>query len=219
MSITDFASLKEAVQKYCFRSDTAFSNRIEDFIASAESRIYNGVGDEADPMYSEPLRCDKISTSTTVTMTSGSGTVPTDCLEIRLLHRDSDTIGLDYLSPDHFYRRSSHSDGGNPRWYTVEGSTIKTAPGGYDGDLNIVYYAKPTGISSSSPTNDVLTAFPELYLHATLFEAFSFTQHGEAAGGWLGRYRSTVSGINRSMKGTRHGGGKLVARPRYRIGS
>ncbi len=220
MAIEDFASLRTAVLQKCHREkSTQFSNLVEGFIADAEERIYNGVGDDADPLFTEALRCSEISSSTTLAVTSGLATVPADSLEIRLLHRDSDTVGMDYLSPDHFHMRLAYADSGQPRWYTIEGTTIRTAPGGFTGNINIVYYAKPAGISSSNTTNAVLTAYPTLYLAATCFEAFTHTQDGEAAGGWLARYRSVVSGINRKAKGNRHGGGKTTSRPRMRIGS
>jgi hypothetical protein len=218
MAITDWASLKAAVQNEAARTDTTFSNKIEDFVSRAEERIYHGVGNDGDPLYSAALRSNVMSTATTVSITSGSGPVPSSCLGIRVLDRDGDRIGLDYLSPEELRRRNEISSSGNPRWYSVEGASIKTAPDGYTGNLNILYFAKPTGISASNTTNAVLTAHPSIYLHATLYAAFKWLRDQAMAGDHLSELRAIISGINASETAVRHGGGKLTAKPRRVIG-
>ena len=218
MAITDWATLKAAVQLYCARSDTTFGNAVGDFVSQAEDRIYNGVGEKGDPLYSEPLRSDAMVTRSTISMTSGEGTIPSSSLGVRTLSRLSDMVGLDPLSPDAFERRLAVPDTGNPRWYVVEGTNIRTAPSGYTGDFRILYYAKPTGISSSNTTNAVLTAHPNIYLFGTLFHAFTFLQNCDAANGHLQHFRSLVSGANRTQKANRRAG-KTQSRARVRIGS
>jgi hypothetical protein len=214
MAITDYDSLIAAVKVYAARSDTTFGNQIETFIGLAEDRIYNGVGDERDQLYSPAVRVKEMSATGTVTITASAGTVPSGSLGIRRLSRTSDVVGLDYMAPDAFAVRQANPDTGNPRWYTVEGTQINVAPAGWDGTLNITYYLRPDGITSSNEQNAVLTNYPNLYLGATLFEAFSFLKDGESALAWLMRYRATASGVNRSAAATRHGGGKLRSQPR-----
>lgn len=171
-----------------------------------------------DPMYSEPLRSDEMLTETTIAMTSGSGSIPADCLAVRRLDRDSDTVGISPLSPDAFAMRTAHSDSGSIRWYTVEGRTLKTAPGGYTGNLNILYYARPAGITESNTTNVVLTARPMLYLYATLVEGFNFMNADDKAQKSLGLLRSLLSGVNRTAIAIEYGGGKKSTKPRsYRV--
>lgn len=218
MSITDFDSLSASIKQWCARTqDQTFNNQIETFISFAEERIWNGVGDVRDPMYSPALRVKEMSVLTTVTMASSAGTIPDGSLGIRRLSRTGDTIGLEYLAPDAFARRYAVSDTGQPLFYTIEGSQLRVAPAGWAGDLNLLHYAKPAGISSSNPTNDMLTAYPLLYLSASLFEAFSFIRNGDMASSWLAKYRSQASGINRSASKVRHGGGKLKSQPRIAI--
>ena len=217
MAITDFATLKAKVQADCARTDTTFGNQVEDFISLAEDRIFNGVGDLNDPLYSEPLRSDEMVTRSTIAFTDGEGTIPADSVGVRSLSRESDRIGLEPLSVDAFELRLASGDGGNPRWYTIEGNTIRTAPGGYTGNLRILYYARPSGITSSNTTNVVLTARPSIYLAATLFEAFSFMRDAVAQS-HLARFRSSVSGANRTQRANRRGG-KTIARARVSIGS
>lgn len=214
MAISDYDSLVTEVQVYCARSDSVFRQRIPTFIALAEDRIYNGVGDNRDPMYSPAVRVKEMSQVATIPVVASVGQIPDRSLGLRRLSRASDTVGLDYLAPDAFAQRYSYPDAGQPRWYTIEGEDIRVAPAGWDGDLSVLYYARPTAITSSTPTNAVLTTYPNLYLTAALFEAFSFLKDGESAQGWLGRYRAAASGVNRSATGVRHGGGSLKSQPR-----
>jgi hypothetical protein len=214
MAITNWATLKSAVQTYVARSDTTFVNQIPLFVSNAEERIFHGVGMPVDPLFSEPLRADEMLTATTLAMTSGAGTIPADCLAVRRLDRDSDTIGIQPLSPDAFAMRVAHNDSGRIRWYTIEGRTIKTAPGGYTGNINILYYARPTGISEANTTNVVLTARPMLYLYGTLLEAFTFINADDKAQKYLAMFRSLMSGVNRTAVAIEYGGGKKSAKPR-----
>lgn len=214
MAITDWATLKSQVQFRSVRTDTTFSNSFPVFVADAERRIFHGVGQVMDPMYSEPLRSDEMLTDTTIALTSGVGTIPSDCLAVRRLDRDSDTIGISPMSPDAFAMRAAHSDGGNVRFYTIEGRKIKTAPGGYTGNLNILYYAKPDAVTQINPTNVVLTAWPNLYLYATLIEVFNTMNADDKAQKHLGLLRSAISGINRTATAIEYGGGKKSAKPR-----
>ena len=217
MAITDYDSLVAAVKVYVARRDTTFSNQIENFISLAEDRIYNGVGDERDPMFSAAVRVKEMSETGTITITASTGTIPEGSLGIRRLSGTTDLVGLSYLAPDAFATRYNYPDSGTPRWYTVEGDQVRVAPAGWSGSISVLYYKRPTAISSSSTTNAILTAYPNLYFTAVLFEAFSFLKDGETAQGWLGRYRSAASGVNRSASASRHGGGKLRTQPRVAI--
>ena len=217
MAIIDYDSLAAAVKVYVARNDSTFSNQIENFISLAEDRIYNGVGDERDPMFSPAVRVKEMSETGTIIITASTGTIPTGSLGIRRLSRTSDLVGISYLAPDAFATRYNYPDAGTPRWYTIEGDQVRVAPAAWAGDISVLYYKRPTGISSVSTTNDVLTAYPNLYFAAVLFEAFSFLKDGETAQGWLGRFRSAASGVNRSASASRHGGGKLRTQPRVPV--
>jgi len=217
MAITDYDSLVAEVKVYAARSDSTFTNRIETFISLAEDRIFNGVGDPKDPMHSAAVRVKEMTETDDVAVASSTGTLPVSSLGLRRLSRATDLIGLDYLSPDAFATRYNYADTGSPRWYTIEGDQVRVAPAGWAGTLSALYYKRPNGISSSNTENEILKMYPNLYLSAVLFEAFSFLKDGESAQGWLARYKSGASGVNRSASATRHGGGKLRSQPRVAI--
>ena len=218
--ITDFASLKEAIVIEADREGhTTFENRTEQFIANAEERIFKGVGRYDDPLYSEPLRASEMVTSTTVALTSGTGSLPADCLSVRRLTRDSDRHGLKYLAPEALALDIACQSGtGNPIWFTIEGTSILTSPTGFTGNLNIVYYAQPDALSSDNTTNVVLTARPSLYQQASLYYAFKWARDYDAAQTALAELRAIISGANHTEAHQRHAGGKLISKPRVVVG-
>lgn len=193
--ITDYDSLVSEVKAYMARSDSTFGARFPMFVALAEDRIYSGVGQPGDPLYSAPLRCRVMETTTTITTSSGQATMPEDILAVRKLARDADQIGMTYASPDRFAAYLAQAPSGYPSQYTTEALTLKVAPS-WDGDLTLLYYKRLTAISADNKTGDLLTAHPLVYFNAVMFEAFSFLQDIDLAGAWLARLRSTIDGVN-----------------------
>ena len=195
MAVSDWSSLLSAVQSGCARSDTTFNNQVEQFVANAEERIFRGVGLPNDPLYSEAIRVPEMLTDTTLAFTDGEATTPSGWLDFHRFSRASDQVGIDFMSPDALALRIADTDSGNPRWMAIEGNTVMFGPDGYTGDIEIVHYAKPTGISENNTTNAVLTAYPTLYLEGTLFEAYTWMRDGTAAQTHLAKFRSIASGI------------------------
>lgn len=223
MAITDFTTLRNEIQVYAARSDSVFSNRIETFVAFAEDRIYSGAGrGEQDPLYSEPLRTKVMEGETTLTFAdSGSGystaTLPTDATDYRKIARDGDMEGISFLEPKYFMEMTARvGSGDTPDFYTVEAGIIKLAPS-YVGDIKVSYWKRFTGLSIDNPTNDLLTAYPLVYLNACMYEAFSFMQEPNEALGWLARYRSQVAGLNKTATAARYPG-RMQIRTRRIIG-
>jgi hypothetical protein len=217
MAIQDYAGLVEGVQKWCARSDTTFTNRIPDFVALAEDRIYNG-SDLRDrgPLYSPPLRNDVLETTDTLTFTDGAAAVPSGFLGFRKLYRDADQVGLVYLPPERFSVRDAYSSGTSPSHFTFEGGQIKVLPS-YDGDMGATYWAKLAALTSDANSNALLVAHPMVYLTACLFEAFSFMQESELAVGHVARLRSMIDGLNNTAVLSGTSGGTRRVTPRNPI--
>lgn len=66
MAIDDYDSLRDELSAWTARNDTAFRNRFDTFLQLAEDRIYNGAGDEGDPLQTDALRADVMTTTATV---------------------------------------------------------------------------------------------------------------------------------------------------------
>ncbi len=213
MAITSYDDLKEEVQKWCARSDTTFSNRIDTFVALAEDRIYNGADEPGGALYSAAMRSKAMESSETIVATTGAATLPAYTLDVRSVIIPDQRHGVEYLEPEKFAVQLANLSGGSPIYYTVEGSTLKLGPT-YSGNVTILIYKRFDPITSLNKNGDLIAAHGSAYLNATLFEASSFIQDVDTALGHLVRYRSQVSGINKSAKSVRHGGSNRRIRPR-----
>lgn len=208
MTISTYADLAQAVKTWCARSDSAFSNQIETFVALHELRMYNGSGANGDPMQCDPLMAPEIEVNTTISVADGAADIPDDCNTIRTLTRPTDRVGLDFITPRQYDLLVSQNQGGDPLAFTVKSSQILVAPA-TDDTFDILYYKKLPAISTDDPSNALLTAYPLLYFHGVMFEAYAFMQEPDLATAQFMRYRAALTGINNSIKGVRFGGAPL----------
>lgn len=214
MPFTDYNGLAQAVKTWAARSDTTFSNQIPTFVAFCEQRIYSGSGEGmSDPLYCDPLNAPEQETTATVTVTDGTGALPTDVVSIRAVTRSNDLVGLEYMTPRQWAIRNAQSSSGSPAFYTIEAGNIKLVPS-YTGSISVLYYQKFATINVTNTTGALLTAYPLLYLSGTLFEAFSFMQEDTLAVQHFARYRAHVAGINTTANARRFGGGPKKIRTR-----
>lgn len=213
MAIIDYASLVTAIKSWAARSDSTFSNRIDDFIGLAETRMNNGQGEKGSPLFCPGLAAPELETSAAVTITSGSGLVPSDASTVRTVYRSGDESGLTYISPRQWELYNAQGNTDLPTFYTIDAGTLKIAPT-YTGTINVKYFKTVTPLTVSNTTTTILTKYPFLYLEGCLFEAFTFMQEVETALGHFEKYKSIVTGINTSAATVRFGGGPLRIRNR-----
>lgn len=208
MAITSYNDLAGAIKAWCARSDSTFSNQIETFVALHELTMYNGRGDDGDPLQCDALMAPEIEVSVPITFTAGVAAMPADASTVRTLTRPGDRIGVDYVTPRQYDLMVANATGGAVRAFTVKAGQILLTPS-FDGDFTILYYRQLPAISVGNPTNDLLTKYPLLYFHGCMFEAFSFMQNSQKALEQFTRYRSALAGVNQSNRGVRFGGTPL----------
>lgn len=204
MSLANYSDLVSGVASWTHRSDlTAI---IPDFISLAELRMYYGCDEE--PFKCVPLRLRIMQEQDTGTASSGSITIPSGYLEtIRL----AATTGgakrvLTYRAPH--ANTAYETETGDAKFYTVLNEAIKVAPqtATYTHD----YYKRFDALTSIATTNALMTAHPNLYLYATLIEAFQYI-HNVAKAQWAyGVYRSAVNALQSSDKRQAYGHGLAV---------
>lgn len=217
MALTDYDSLRDELSSWTARGDTTFRNRFETFMTLAEDRIYYGAGeDSSDPLHSKPLRADIMSTSASVAFTAGTGTLPTDALEVRGIHPAGQQSGIEYLPPERFQVATASSYGSLPLFYTVSNRVVTLHPA-LTGNATVIYFKEFDRVTSNNTTSDLLTAHPAVYLSALLFEAYSWMEEPETALAHLARYRSQVAGANDKARGVRFGAQSRRIRPRQPI--
>ena len=153
MALSTYTELKAAIADLANRND--LTTQIVDAITLAEAEM------QAD---CKLLEFEALST---VTITSGSGTLPTGFLGARSVYWDgSPDYPLTYVTPDRFdYLRAN--DSGDGYFYTITGSTIKTVPMG-SGSVVMTATIRFSALSGSVASNAILANFPNAYLYGAL---------------------------------------------------
>jgi hypothetical protein len=186
VSITTSSELQTAIAAWDHRTgDTSYTGSVPDFIALCEADMQ--------------VRCKlmEFETPSTVTITSGTGTLPTGYVGIRSAYWvGSPNYPLVYITPEK-YDDLRGNDSGDADYYTISGSSIFTTPMG-SGSLVITGPLKFTALSNSNTTNSLLSNFPDAYLYGSLFQAALFRADDEAAQKWLPLFEKAVGRINQN---------------------
>ena len=186
MALANYTDLQAAVAAWLHRDD--LTSIIPDWIALAEKRI-NG---DLDARLQ-----DTLATLSTVAATATVAS-PTDVINIRSLTvQSSPNIVLDYLTPDQFNTQYAFGETGTPRSFSVIGTNIYLGPtpdAVYS--IQCLYKAAITPLSSGSPTNWLMTNYPQVYLFATLCASVMYTRDDPALPNWESRYTEAVRSVN-----------------------
>lgn len=190
MSIATYTELKAAITSWTHRAD--LTSYLADFITMAEERLF------AD------LKVKEMEARTDYTPTSRYLSTPTRMTSIRrIVAKSSPPVELIATSPDGL--RAVWDDGsGTPSHYTVLGSEIEfnRVP---NVDVEILHYAAPAPLSDTA-TNAVLTAYPNVYLTASMCEAAIFMKDAQMLATWEGKYSSALAAANKKSSRFHTGG-------------
>lgn len=169
MNIATYTDLKAAVADWLNRDDVSDA-RLGDFVAMAENRIF------------KQLRIKELEAAASLTIDSqGRATFPADHLEPKdVLWADKP---LARVSLTQYYSQSPVQ--GTPVCFSREGNYIKFWPTPVEAatDGRLIYYARPTDLSSNQSSNAIFALAPELYLFGALI----------AGGTYLGMPQDRIS--------------------------
>jgi hypothetical protein len=196
MAYTNYTDLQASVASYLGRSD--LTSVIPDFIRFAETRL------------ARELRTRLMLKSATAPTVAGDARValPTDFLEIRdLFVQGNPRMPVTYLSPSAFTRDARADESGLPVFYTVLASEFQFAP---QPDtvytLEILYYARPTVLSSITPSNVFLANYPDALLYGSLIEAEPYLINDARSQTWATLYDRAVKNISDADQGGEYSG-------------
>lgn len=212
MTITNYGELKTAVSTWAIDSTAAFTAQIPQFIAFAENRIAWG---SDMPLRSEPVRVRDQEKTVDVTVTNGTGSLPSDFLEAeRLFWEHSIPWELKYVSRRTFHTTlEAQTIGGLPSTYTIEGDTLLVKPES-TGVVKLLYSARYPAFTDDADTNWLLQNAPGVYLEAALVEAFGFKRDTDAQAEHLQKYVSAADGVTTHQRTSRVSGQTLSGRAR-----
>lgn len=204
MAISNYSELKTAIANWLDRSD--LTSYLDDFIALAEARV------------SRDLRVSGMENRDSSTSTV-AGTAyydkPTSFLEAFNVQLNTSPVkSLRYVTPEQLDVEYLSSVRGEPAVYTFIGDQIQLSPtpdGVYT--LEIGYYKKLTGLSSSNTTNWLITNAPDVYLYACLLEATPFVQNDERLQTWVAAYSRAIESLQQSDSKGQASGSALTMKP------
>jgi hypothetical protein len=161
---------------------------IPDFIAMCEARL------------NRTLRVRQMETSASITLTNGSGSLPTDYLAWRTVKtQDSPTRQLAWAEPDwaeNYYHAQTAAALSNH--FTIIGSTIKTYPTS-SSNLTMGYYQKIPALASNVTGNWITTGGDgDIYVYGALLAGAPFLDDDERLVTWGTLFKNSVEELKSS---------------------
>ena len=202
MALTNYTTFVSTVENYLARTD--LTNVIPDFIQLAQTRM------------SRDLRTEKMLKVATTTMVDNTVSIPSDMLEVREIHlQGNPPVILEYQSPDLFFKNFQTTLSGRPFYFTMLGSEFQFAPQPNGNQtVQILYYAQPTFISTTTASNLFLANYPDALLYATLAEAEPYLMNDGRIQTWSSLYDRAIANIKTSDLGQTYPYTSLSVTPR-----
>lgn len=177
---TTYTELKAEIADFLERND--LTAVVDTFIDLAEAEMQR------------ELKLQVFETTANVTITSGSGSLPTGFNKARAVYWDGDTTNpLRYVTPDELERINS----GNPSnvsYYSIVGTTVKVADD-QSGTLVMTYTANFTPLDGTNTTNSILTNHPACYLYGALAQAAIYLKDFDGAGAYRKVFESELQQV------------------------
>lgn len=196
MAISTYTELQTAVANWLDRDD--LTARIPEFIALTEAR------------FNRLLRVRSMETEADETTVAGtrSYALPTDYRQMRTVHLTTSPITpLSYITPEIMDRVWAGSTGGKPVSYTIKGNSVYLGPSpDVVYTIRFLYYKTVPALSALTPTNDILTESPDVYLYGCLLEAEPFLQNDARVQLWATAFQQAISDIQEQDEKDRHSG-------------
>lgn len=194
---TSYSDLKTEIAAWYHRND--LTTYLDTFIDLCEAEMQR------------KIKLLEFETTGTVTVTAGSGTLPTGFIGARSLNWDGDPKRvLTYVTPDRLETINSRSPS-YVSYYTITGDTFKFA-NDTDGTLNITYLARFTPLSDLATSNAILTNHPAAYLYGSLIHAAIYCKDAEGAMGYKTLFQAELDEINKDNQDKKYGGAALQVR-------
>lgn len=195
MTIATFTELSTEIGEWLDRDD--LTPRIPTFIRLVESRL------------NRLLEDPEMEVSASLTSSGGSITLPDDYGEMV-------SIGTPYqrltqATPADF--ASFNNVSAPPRWYSITEGEIQFAPNAA-ASITLIYRRRIPGLTSTNPTNWLLTLAPDAYLYGALMQASAFLVEDSRAANWKTLFEEAIAELRADAQKRRWGSGPIAPRTR-----
>jgi len=197
--ITNYATLKTAIADYLARDDlTTF---IPNFVENAENKLYRTLN----------LRNEE--TALSLSVSSGTATVPTDFKALKFAYKDASPVQLlQWVPIEDLYRAYPvRTNSGAPVMISREAANFVFGPAPSDFTLKGVYYAKQDNLETTDASWYVTDA-PDVLLYGSLIEAALFIKDIEMFQFWKPHFDEAVSTLKREQGNAEDSFGALEVR-------
>jgi hypothetical protein len=189
VSLTNYSDLQTQTANWMARDD--LTTNFPDFVSLFEA------------VPNRRLKTRQQELTTTLTPVNAVATLPADYLTWRrVTWGGSPTRELEYLHPSYFQALFPVIPSAPPNYFTIEGSNLRLAPAD-NTTLTFDYFQKIPALTSGSPTNWLMTTWPDLYLFGVLTEAHGFVKDFDSVTFWGGRRDAIIEEIIRHDQKTR----------------
>ncbi|HIO02147.1 MAG TPA: hypothetical protein EYN14_09355 [Alphaproteobacteria bacterium] len=201
MALDTYANLKQAIVNITGRND--INEVVDEAISVTDKEIYaNAV---------EPLRIRNLETRATASASTSSRflALPDNFIHMRRLKLqlalgDQD---IQYRAPEQL---EVYGSSGKPRFFTVTSQLEfdRTPDSAYTVEMQ--YFQRLPIISVASPTNDILTNFPNIYLYGALSYVYKFSAEEEKSRFYYDEFINAISGANHQDRRGRYGSSPVM---------
>lgn len=192
MALANYTDLLAAINGWLNRSD--MNTIAPDLIALAEAE------------FNRTLRTPEMEVRATATLNGEALAVPTDYIGLRSI--SSDNASFDPASIDDILNLPT-SYTGSPRMVAVSDGQFFFRPVPSSGTVELVYYQKIPALTSGSPTNWLMTKYPDLYLFGALAQAEFYNWNDDRLPLIKARVEELIEQINMATQKERYGGRTL----------
>lgn len=201
MALSTFADLKSAVADFVNRED--LTAVIPTFVALAEADM------------ARKVRAIAMETRSTATLDAQYSGLPADWLEtisLRISGADQ-RLTLASLAEIADLRAWNDDEAGQPTHYAHVAGGLELYPTPDDTyTAELVYYAKPTALSTDGSTNWLLTNHPDAYLYGALTHSAPYLKDDARVEIWASLYANAIQSINQASQDAKHSGTGLRLR-------
>lgn len=178
----NFASLKSNVQSALGRTD------IPDYVYSLTTSGIN-----------RDLRVLEMQCTTTLYTNGGTASLPSDFLEAESVYIDDNGGRSPLIPATELGQATRYDESGRPYYYAVHNDEITLMPEpDTDYEIELRYYAKLDDFSADADTNDVITAYPGLFLYGALTHAAIWQKDDESAATYNKAYTAELTRLEKA---------------------
>lgn len=201
----NYIQLKSAVADFLNRQD--LTAVIPTFVTFCEADI------------NRKLRHRKMLARATAVLDEQYTTLPTDFLEAKNVQLNVEPpTSLKYVTLEHadLLRSGTYSSAGQPKFYTILGSSLEAVPTpSIEYTIELAYYQEFAAFSADADTNWLLTSHPDIYVYGTLLHSAPYLKDDERIPVWVGLYEKALSDLKIESEVAEISGSTLVMRAKW----